>query len=931
MPPEPPHERDRLSRTIHFFGDLLGAVIREQAGEPLFVLEERVRALAKDLRSDRATDAHARRMREIVSGLTIDEAKGLIKSFSVYFALVNLSEQIQRMAVLRERDAADPGEPRAESIGAAIAELARRGVAAGELRSWLAGARVIPVFTAHPTEARRRTTLEKLRRLADLAGSLDRPATDRERRALRDAATEEITALWQTDEVRVVRPKVIDEVKSGLYYFETALFEVVPRLCRELDDALRASYPGEIFEFPSMLRFGTWMGGDRDGNPYVTSGVTAEAARALRLAAIRRQIAGVDELSRRLSSSTRQVEVSEELRASLADDAARLPSVAGALSQRSPFEPYRQKCSYIREKLVASRAHAERFQPAWGRAAALPAAGTFYLGKEELLEDVRVIERSLRANRGRALADGAVRDFAWCVEVFGLHLATLDLRQHAERHEAAINEVLARVGVHGAFSSLDEPARTTLLARELECSRPLVPAHLSFSPETNETIDTFRTAAAVLEQLSPGAIDTYVISMTRGPSDILATLLLAKEAGIYDRGAGESRLDVAPLFETSRDLEGAAAILERTLAVPAYREHLRLRGDVQAVMLGYSDSNKEAGFVAANWALHEAQRDLSAAAARAGIGLSLFHGRGGAIGRGGGPANRAILAQPAASVGSRIKITEQGEVIADRYGLPDLAHRHLEQVINAVLRVGFAPAEPLSPAWLRTMSRLAAVSRAHYRALVYDDPRFVPYFRAATPISEISRLKLGSRPASRRGGDRIEDLRAIPWVFGWMQSRHTLPGWYGLGKAMASSVEEGGTDALATLREMYRRWPFFRTMIDGAQMILGKADMHIAERYAELVLDRALAEAVFGAIAEEHARSVRMICEVADIDRMLEASPVLERSIARRNPYVDPLSYLQVELLARLRAAPEGPERAALEDAIMLTISGIAAGLRNTG
>jgi phosphoenolpyruvate carboxylase len=532
-------------------------------------------------------------------------------------------------------------------------------------------------------------------------------------------------------------------------------------------------------------------------------------------------------------------------------------------------------------------------------------------------------------------------------------MATLDIRQHSERHSAALAEVLAHAGVCANYTSLDEDARVELLSREVASSRPLIPARLPYSAETVETIQTFRTVAAILEQLSPEAIETYITSMTTGASDVLTTLLFAKEAGLYQPEAAISRLNIVPLFETGADLAGCATVMAACLELPAYRQHLRLRSDVQEVMIGYSDSNKDVGFVAANWSLYQAQRELrDTFAAHKGIGLRLFHGRGGAIGRGGGPANQAILAQPPGSIGGQIKITEQGEVISDRYGLPDLAHRHLEQVVNAVLGASFPTSTDAPAAWEQALERLATIARGHYRALVYEHPDFLPYFRNATPIAEISRLKIGSRPASRRNSDRIEDLRAIPWVFSWMQSRHTLPGWYGLGFALETFVNPerleigdrrlgNETDNLQSLisnlpplellQDMYANWPFFRAMIDNAQMILGKADMHIAEQYAALAPEPRVAEAIFGAIRAEYERTARMVCQVAKIKRLLDNSTVLQRSIARRNPYVDPLSYVQIELIRRLRTAPEGPDHAALEDVILLSISGIAAGLKNTG
>jgi phosphoenolpyruvate carboxylase len=948
--------RDRLSTTIHFLGRILGVVIREQAGEEAFALEERVRALAKELRAnghppDAANTPPAQdRMRAAVGALTIAQMRDLIKSFSEYFALVNLSEQLQRIWVLRERALRQPHEPRSESIAAAIAELKRRGVTAEALDRWLDAALVLPVFTAHPTEAKRRTTLEKLRRIAETVERATGAQLPAEAAATTRLIAEELVGLWQSDEVRVIRPTVLDEVKNGQYYFEASLFDLAPPLYRELEQALAQHYPEHAWRVPPLLRFGSWMGGDRDGNPYVTPDVTVETVRLMRTRALQRHIAAVEELSHRLGQSTRQIQASAELSDSLAADAALFPQTAALLANRNPYELYRQKCTYIRDKLLRSLDHAANHASDWGGGAPLPPTGSFYLRRDELLADLHVIERSLRINRGAAVADGALRDLIRQVEVFGLHMATLDIRQHSERHSAALAEVLAYAGVCADYGALGEAARVDLLSREVASPRPLIPTRLPYSAETVETIETFRTVAAILEQLSPESIETYITSMTTGASDILTTLLFAKEAGLYQPEAQISRLNIVPLFETGADLAGCAAVMEACLALPAYRGHLRLRGDVQEIMIGYSDSNKDVGFVAANWALYQAQRALRDLAASQGVELRLFHGRGGAIGRGGGPANRAILAQPPGSIGSQIKVTEQGEVISDRYGLPDLAYRHLEQLVNAVLLAGFAPREDAPPEWEQALERLAAIARAHYRALVYEHPDFLAYFRSATPIAEISRLKIGSRPASRRNSDRIEDLRAIPWVFSWMQSRHTLPGWYGLGYALETFVSETKNDerrtmneemgsssfishrsSLQLLQDMYANWPFFRAMIDSAQMILGKADLHIAERYAELAPGAERGRAIFGLIREEYERTSRMVSQVAQIERLLDNSPVLQRSIERRNPYVDPLSYVQIELLRRLRAAPEGPDHAALEDAILLSISGIAAGLKNTG
>ncbi len=943
--------RDRLSATIHYLGDLLGDVIRSQAGEELFALEEQVRRLAKDIHAT-GSEQKIAELRDLISGLSTQEARDLIKSFSTYFALVNLTEQLQRLWVLRERSIARPRDQRSESIAAAVAELGRRGVAPEALQGWLDSALILPVFTAHPTEAKRRTTLEKLRRIADEVQRLyQRDLLPEERGHATEQIIEDIVGLWQSDDIRIVRPSVIDEVKNGLYYFEATLMDVVPQLYRELERALSSTYPNRQWRVPALLRFGVWMGGDRDGNPYVTPDVTVETVRLLRVAALRHHIRSVEEISQRLSQSIRQIGVSAELLASLERDARDFPALAALLQRRNPHEPYRQKCTYIRERLLGALEYASGQTPDWldeHTARHLPAGA--YRAGADLLEDLRLMDASLQAYGGPPARSAALVGWMRHVEVFGLHMATLDIRQHSERHESALAEVLARAGVCDDYCALDERRRIELLTSELGCARPLIPTRLRYSPETVETVETFRTIAAILEQLSPESIETYIISMTRGASDLLTVLLFAREAGLYNPEAGVSRLNIVPLFETGADLAAADGIMEECLRLPAYREHLRLRGDTQEVMIGYSDSNKDGGFLAANWALYQAQVALRELSGQHGVELRLFHGRGGSIGRGGGPANQAILASPPGTLGHQIKITEQGEVISDRYGTSAIAHRHLEQVINAVLLAGFPTQGDAAEAWVHTLEQLAAVARRHYRALVYDNPEFLPYFRHATPIAEISRLKIGSRPASRKNSDRIEDLRAIPWVFSWMQSRHTLPGWYGLGYALETFVsspefsvpgpegQQVGEDQhrlqsakLKVLQEMYARWPFFKTMIDNAQMILGKADLGVAERYAELVPDQAAGQRVFGQIRAEYERSARMVCQVAQIKSLLDNTPILQNSILRRNPYVDPLSYIQVELLRRLRAAPEGQGHEELEDAILLSISGIAAGVKNTG
>jgi phosphoenolpyruvate carboxylase len=919
--------REPLSDTIHLLGDTLGQIIREQAGEAAFLLEERVRELAKLARAHNgASEAAAHELIDLIEGLELPQLVVLTKAFTTYFGLINVAEQHERLRTLRERER--QGEPIAESLAAAIAEVQRSGIAAEQLQSLLDGMLVQPVFTAHPTESKRRTILERLRTIAELLTRCDVPdLLPREERALEQAFRGEIAALWQAHELRDQRPAVLDEVKKGIYFCEETLLPITPQIYRNLRDALETQYPDHRWRVPAVLRFASWIGGDRDGNPNVTPQVTLGTLRLLRQHAIAHHVHEVERLSHALTSSTYVVGVSAELRAALDAHATHFPELAKLLADRNAAEPYRQMCSYIRQKLLNTRAHVAAFTPTWGTVLAQPDP-TRYLCGAELLHDLQLMDQSLRAHAGAAIADGLLADVMRQVEVFGLHLLTLDIRQHAERHTTALTEILSAADVCEDYTALSEDERVELLSRELQTGRPIIPTPLAFSDAANETINTFRLLHSVLEQFNPEATHTYIISMTTGASDLLAVLLLAKEAGLYRRGK-ESRLDIVPLFETREDLANAPRIMADLFELPTYREHLALRKNHQEIMVGYSDSNKLAGFLPATWALFEAQCALIDIADRAGVTVQLFHGRGGAIGRGGGPANAAILAQPGDTVRGRLKLTEQGEVISDRYGHAGIAERHLEQVIHAVLLASTPHTTPTVVAeWKEALHALAEHAFVAYRALV-EDGDFLPFFHGATPIDELSNLKIGSRPARRKQTDNLQDLRAIPWVFAWMQSRYTMPGWYGLGSAVEAFLAEDHDARLALLQTMYREWPFWRTTLDNAQMVLAKADLQIAQHYTSLVADAGVRERMWQRIADEYRRTERAVCVIAGIEQLLERSPVLQRSIKRRNPYVDPLSYIQVALLRRIRAATE-PDHA-LEQAVLLTVNGIAAGLRNTG
>ena len=912
-----------LGADIRLLGDLLGQAIRRLAGEFAFQLEEEVRAAAKELRAKPSLDA-ARTLRDRLGGLPVEHLRTLIRAFSVYFDLINLAEQQARVRSLKNRAAAKAADPRAETAEAALRQLHSAGVGPDDLAAHLATALVVPVYTAHPSEARRRTILEKL---AAVAHQLDRieygQLTEGDRAAAVGAVAEEIEAFWLSDTVRGTRPTVLDEVKQVLGLVEGRLLDVVPRVYRKLDAALAKVYPGRDWHVPPFLRFGTWIGGDRDGHPNVTHDVTAAAVRLQQDTILRNYLGRVEDLGRRLSHSAEFFAPGPALRESLATDADSFPA-----EPVPAHEPYRAKCRYVAAKLRQTREYVAAHAADWAAPDAPPPPGV-YLGRAGLLADLGLIADDLRRVGATAAAGGAVRDLIRLVEVFGVHLLRLDVRQHSGRHAGAVAEVFAAAGVSDNYLSLTPDGRFALLAAELESRRPLVPAHLPFTPDTREVINTFRTMAAVLERQCPDALGPYIISSTTEPAHLLEVLLLAREARLFRPADGVSRIDIIPLFEALDPLRAGRDIVARLLALPVYRRQVELRGDVQEVMIGYSDSSKESGFLQSAWALYRAQEDITALGRTTGVTVRFFHGRGGAVGRGGGPANHAILAQPPGTVDGRIRMTEQGEMIADRYGHPAIAERHLEQVLNAVLRTSFpVSGDAPEPAWFAALDGLADAARRHYRGLVYDDPEFLPYFEQATCIGEIARLKIGSRPARRSAASSIDQLRAIPWVFSWMQSRHTLPGWFGLGSAVAEFLAKNAA-GLPMLREMYAKWPFWTTLIDNAQMILAKADMTIARLYADLVEDQALAGRVYDRIAAEYRASVEAVCRITGQAALLERSPILKTSIDRRNPYVDPLSFIQLVLLKRLRAGGESvPE---LETAVLESINGIASGLKNTG
>ena len=1009
-PGESTGANDLLAGDVNVLATILGDVLREIAGDEGFELVEEFRVLARAFRgaiedADGAPGAWAASgdaLLERAASLDLPQAHLLVRAFTAFFHLVNLAEERHRLRVLRLRELAAGDTPRTESIAKAIAEIRDAGIGPERFEAILAGARVEPVLTAHPTEARRRTILHKLRNLAALIAPLDQPRiTRREREAQLVAIREVVAALWVSEEVRARRPSVLDEVRNGLYFFESSLWDVVPRLYRDIEASVAEAWPGHAVAVPSFIRFGSWIGGDRDGNPGVTAAVTEHALRLHKDVALGLYERSLRALQRHLSvspgslSATRGSEKNPRepgtpsaLLPSLDQDAARFPDLVRALRAAHAREPYRQKLGVVIARVAAARrvngarlarlrsaSAGDGIDQAWsdlrahdadeelwsdGDVVALPAPGDerlAYTSATDLAADLVAIAGALGTDGLPRLRDGLLADARRRVDVFGFHLAELDVRQHSAVHAQAVADLLRVAGVEATYESLDEASRVALLSRELMNPRPLQrrgrPGGASpYATATVEVLAVFDVLRRMQAELGPQACNTYVVSMTEGVSDVLEILVLAKEFGLFDPGLlggpPTSSLQVVPLFETIDDLRACPRLMAALFDVPPYRQQLRAWGSHQQVMLGYSDSNKDGGFVASSWELYLAQGALASLGTAQRVELTLFHGRGGALGRGGGPTNRAIMGQPPGTLRGRLRLTEQGEVAFARYANRDIAYRHLEQTINAVLVATARDAvraptaiNRVSSSWHATVDAMAGASRRSYRQLVYGDRAFLAYFREATPIEAISELRLGSRPARRSASARVEDLRAIPWVFSWAQSRHGVPGWYGLGTACTEVVGsnpdglEAGWDHLGT---MYRDWPFFRSLVDNAQLSLGCADLPVAHLYASLATPEARA-AIFHQISGEWCSTAEAILSITGQKRLLENSPVLQRSVRLRNPYIDPISAVQVALLARWhearRAEPSGAGDdhviARLAPVIALTINGIAAGLQGTG
>jgi phosphoenolpyruvate carboxylase len=904
---------------IRLLGTILGDTVREQNGDAVFDLVERARVESFRVRRSEIDRAEMSRM---FDGIDIHLAIPIIRAFSHFALLANVAEDIHRER--RRAIHADAGEPPQDSsLAATYAKLDLADLDSATVADALQGALVSPVITAHPTETRRRTVFVTQHRITELmrlhaAGHTE---TD-DGRNIELELRRQVLTLWQTALIRLSRLQITDEIDVGLRYYPAALFTVIPQVNAEVRHALRARWPDTDLLSAPILQPGCWIGGDRDGNPNVTADVVRRATGSAAFTALTRYLAELTDLEQELSMSARLITVTPELNAlaETCDEKARAD------------EPYRRALRVIRGRLTATAAEILDRQPQHELDLGVPP----YSAPAELRADLDVIDASLRTHGAALLADDRLAFLRESVHVFGFHLCGLDMRQNSDVHEEVVGELLAWAGVHLDYGSLPEDERVELLAGELSTRRPLVGDRADLSDLARGELGVMTAAARAVELYGPAAVPNYVISMCQSVSDVLEAAILLKEAGLLDASGPEPYcpVGISPLFETIDDLHNGASILQAMLDLPLYRSLVDARGGCQEVMLGYSDSNKDGGYLAANWAVYRAELTLVEVARKTRIRLRLFHGRGGTVGRGGGPSYEAILAQPPGAVNGSLRLTEQGEVIAAKYAEPQLARRNLESLVAATLESTLLDVEGLGGAAESAYALLDAVAALAHRAyaeLVHETPGFVDYFMASTPVSEIGSLNIGSRPTSRKPTASIADLRAIPWVLAWSQSRVMLPGWYGTGSAFEQWIAAGPeseAERVEILHELYHRWPFFRSVLSNMAQVLAKSDLGLAARYAELVADESLRHRVFDKIVDEHHRTIAMHKLITGQDDLLADNPALARSVFNRFPYLEPLNHLQVELLRRYRS---GDDDELVQRGILLTMNGLASALRNSG
>ena len=913
---EPPERDLALRDDIRMLGRILGDTVRAQQGEAAFAVIERIRQISVQSRRD-DDEAARSELEATLSSLPRDRAIELVRAGAFFSHLANIAEDLHNIRSMRA-DELLQGAPPEGTIACALARAKAAKVSRAQFLHLFGTILVSPVLTAHPTEVRRKSVIDREMEVAGLLAERDLRMTPREFAASEEALLRAVLTLWQTSLLRRDRPAVIDEVTNNLSYYDHTFLRELPRLYGIIEDQLAAYDPAFNNEdLPSFMCMGSWIGGDRDGNPFVNAEVLTQTMGMQSKRVFDFYLDELHLLGAELSLDRDCIGISDDLQ----DLADRSPDT----SPRRAAEPYRRAITGIYARLVATaRAVGHTVLP---RPAVGPAEP--YSGAVELGSDLDVMSRSLHANGSSLIARGRLRSLRRAVEVYGFHLASVDLRQNSDVHERVVAELVnTATGIN--YCAKNEHGRAAFLLLELATARPLSSPHFTYSPETMSELEIVRAAAQAHKRYGKAAVSNYVISKTNAVSDVLEVAILLKEVGLLRPAAGELDVNIVPLFETIADLQNCSKVVDALFSIPAYKNLLKSCGGVQEIMLGYSDSNKDGGFLTSGWELYKAELGLIDVFRRHGVRLRLFHGRGGSVGRGGGPSYDAILAQPEGAVQAGIRITEQGEVIAGKYANPETGRRNLEILAAAAIEAALVPAENAGPRddFLAAMEELSAHAYRAYRSLVYETPGFERYFWESTVISEIANLHIGSRPASRKRSTRIEDLRAIPWVFGWAQCRLMLPAWYGFGSAVKAWLAAHPEAGMPFLQAMARDWPFFRTLLSNMDMVLAKSDIAIAARYMQLVQDTALREAIFSRLRTEWQDSINALLAILGQKVLLERNPTLARTIRNRFPYIDPLNYVQLELLKRYR---NGDTDERVVQGIHLTINGIAAGLRNSG
>jgi phosphoenolpyruvate carboxylase len=919
-----------LKEDIRLLGRLLGDVLRDQEGEEVFSVVETIRQTAVRFRREADAGA-AKELDGMLKILTREQTITVVRAFSYFSHLANIAEDQHHIRRRRAHLLAGSA-PQRGSISYALGKLKESGVELDTVNKFFNEALISPVLTAHPTEVQRKSILDAEHDIARLLAARDLPQTPKEHASTLHMLKARIATLWQTRMLRYSKLTVADEIENSLSYYRITFLRELPALYDDIEHEIAERYeqPASAID-ASYVQMGSWIGGDRDGNPNVNAGTMTHALERQATTILDFYLDEAHALGAELSVSTLMVACSPELQA--------LADASPDTSAHRSDEPYRRALIGIYTRL-ASTARAlgatNILRKEVGHAEPYPCPADF-------VADLQVLIASLDANHGSEMARPRLTTLKRAAEIFGFHLASLDMRQSSDIHERVLAELFAKAGAHADYAALDEDAKVELLLAELAQPRLLYSPYIEYSDETDSELTIMRAAHDIRQRYGQRAIRNYIISHTEEVSDLLEVLVLQQETGLLRQNADGSRksdLMVIPLFETIPDLQRAGGIMEAFMALPLVKQLIAQRGQIQEVMLGYSDSNKDGGFLTSNWELYKAEIRLIDVFAKAGVKLRLFHGRGGTVGRGGGPSYEAILAQPKGTVNGQIRLTEQGEIIASKFSNAEIGRRNLELLVSATLEASLtpAPADACHGEQLQkfesAMAEISELAYKAYRNLVYETPGFTDYFFAATPIAEIAELNLGSRPASRKSTRRIEDLRAIPWGFSWGQCRLLLPGWYGFGSAISSWITAGKKEErVAQLQAMHREWPFFATLLSNMDMVLAKTDIAIASRYAELVADVELRERIFKRICEEYSGTLARLEEITGTKERLAGNPLLARSITNRFPYLDPLNHLQVELIKRRRALASDPEKAEprVNRGIHLSINGVAAGLRNTG